>query len=116
MCDTTTTETQRTQRLHRENSVYGHFLRYNAIDGSSPNPGISLRNDNKIHSICPVDFKCAPLLRFDFLHKPVSSRFLGQQETDNLGAALQGRGKAKRFRRLLLTITVRNERFFLNPL
>src|ERR1051325_3820600 len=85
-----------------------------SVEGSNPNPFTGERNDNKIHSICPVDFKCAPLLRFDFLHSPVSSRW--QQEADDLGATLQGRGKANRFRRLLLTITVRNERFFLNPL
>src|SRR5689334_5477623 len=87
-----------------------------AIDASIPNPGIGKWHDNKIHSICPVDFKGAPLFGFDFVHEPASSWFLGQQEADDLGAACQSRGKAERFGRLLLTITVRNETFFLNPL
>jgi hypothetical protein len=87
-----------------------------ALDRSSPNPCVTGWNHNKIHSVCPANLKCTAFPGFDLLHDPVSSGFLGQQEGDNFSDAFRSRGKAQGFRRLLLTITVRNEGFFLNPL
>src|SRR5690349_13808896 len=85
-----------------------------AVCCSRPNPGAGSGNDNSIPIVSPKDFVSAAVPRFKLRHAPLSFGVARQQERHNLGAALQGRGKAQRFRRLLLTITVRNERFFLN--
>src|ERR1044072_696227 len=83
--------------------------------GSLPKPRAGGRNDNSIPIVSSKHFKSAPVLRVAFIDAPFASRVSRQQERDDVAAAGgQSRRKPERLRRLPLSITVRNEGFFLN--
>src|ERR1044072_1441846 len=83
--------------------------------GSLPKPRAGGRNDNSIPIVSSKHFKSAPVLRVAFIDAPFASWVWRQQERDGFRAAGgQRRRKPERLRRLPLSITVRNEGFFLN--
>src|SRR5215471_2142094 len=92
---------------------------FNLVTGKpDPQPSglFCATNHNKIPSFSRRDFKRPAAFRVDFRHLPPGSGRSRQQKSDNVAAASQTRRKPNRSRWLLVTITVRNKGFFLDPL